>query len=289
MPLPRPPQLKMFSDLDFVVVALGDRAWHIGHFCKGNPLLLSKDEVAGRGPPAQLSRVHAASMVIVDVMRRRGRGPGPRAQARAEAEAEAEVARLAEEAAAEQRAEQAADQRPKNVVLHVSSLPVQQRPPRPDTADSYDDESGELRGEASEVAELAAVAKVEAAAEEAGSKASKPKKGGKGRSVSPRRAQQGGRGAGSGGAVRRAGGRGTKAGGKVAPKMVTAARGPRAAKAAAAAAAAEADGKQSSGKPAPAKRAVRGVSASLTAPTGSRRQRAAGEAKVYQRRIGCLW
>jgi len=34
--------LKMFTDLDFVVTELGKKAWKVGNFCRGNPLLLSK-------------------------------------------------------------------------------------------------------------------------------------------------------------------------------------------------------------------------------------------------------
>ena len=34
--------VKMFVDLDFVSTQLGKKAWTVGNFCRGNPLLLSK-------------------------------------------------------------------------------------------------------------------------------------------------------------------------------------------------------------------------------------------------------
>jgi len=66
--------LKMFNDLDFVSKALGKKAWGVGNFCRGNPLLLSDEEIAGRGARgrAHSSRVRAACMVLVDVLRRHG-------------------------------------------------------------------------------------------------------------------------------------------------------------------------------------------------------------------------
>ena len=66
--------LKMFNDLDFVSKALGKKAWDVGNFCRGNPLLLSDEEIAGRGARgrAHSSRVRAACMVLVDVLKRHG-------------------------------------------------------------------------------------------------------------------------------------------------------------------------------------------------------------------------
>ncbi len=61
---------KMSGDLDFVAEALGPDAWKIGNFCKGNPLLLGKDEINGRGPRVQMGRLQAANMVLLDVVRR---------------------------------------------------------------------------------------------------------------------------------------------------------------------------------------------------------------------------
>ena len=61
---------KMSGDLDFVAQALGPDAWKIGNFCKGNPLLLGKDEINGRGPRMQMGRLQAANMVLLDVVRR---------------------------------------------------------------------------------------------------------------------------------------------------------------------------------------------------------------------------
>lgn len=52
--------LKMYGDLDFVGDALGPEARGIGNYCHGNPLLLSEDELQGRGIRAQLGRAHAA-------------------------------------------------------------------------------------------------------------------------------------------------------------------------------------------------------------------------------------
>lgn len=44
---------------------LGPKAWKMGNFCAGNPLLLSAEEMAGRGPSgkAHAARIRAASMV----------------------------------------------------------------------------------------------------------------------------------------------------------------------------------------------------------------------------------
>jgi len=62
--------LKMFSDLDFVAKSIGDEATKIGNFAFGNPLLLSPDELGGKGVRAVLGRTNAASVVILDVVRR---------------------------------------------------------------------------------------------------------------------------------------------------------------------------------------------------------------------------
>ena len=67
--------LKMTDDLDFVSRQLGAKAWTVGNFCDGNPLLLSAEELAGRGPRARASRVRAASLVLLDVLRRNGSIP----------------------------------------------------------------------------------------------------------------------------------------------------------------------------------------------------------------------
>lgn len=63
----------MYMDLDFVYEVLGNDALRIGNFCKGNPLLLSKDELHGRGVRAQLGRAHAAGIVILDIVKRNKR------------------------------------------------------------------------------------------------------------------------------------------------------------------------------------------------------------------------
>jgi len=66
--------VKMFTDMDFVTKQLGPKAWSMGNFCDGNPLLLSSEEMAGRGPhgKAHAARVRAASMVLLDVLNRNG-------------------------------------------------------------------------------------------------------------------------------------------------------------------------------------------------------------------------
>lgn len=64
----------MYTDLDFVYEVIGKDALRIGNFCKGNPLLLSKDELHGRGMRAQLGRAHAAGIVILDIVRRNKKG-----------------------------------------------------------------------------------------------------------------------------------------------------------------------------------------------------------------------
>ena len=62
--------LKMYSDLDFVKATIGPSATKIANFCMGNPLLLSREEIAGKGAKSQVGRAHAASIVILDVIRR---------------------------------------------------------------------------------------------------------------------------------------------------------------------------------------------------------------------------
>ena len=62
--------LKMYSDLDFVFKQLGKKAWVNGNFSEGNPLLLSQEELAGRGERKLMSRVRAASNVLYDVVLR---------------------------------------------------------------------------------------------------------------------------------------------------------------------------------------------------------------------------
>ena len=52
--------LKMYADLDFVYDLVGVDASTVGNFCSGNPLLLSEDELRGRGERAILGRAHAA-------------------------------------------------------------------------------------------------------------------------------------------------------------------------------------------------------------------------------------
>ena len=66
--------LKMADDLDFVVDALGHQAWDIASFAKGNPLLLSKDDIDAwkkktTGLP-HIGRLQAAMVIISDVVRR---------------------------------------------------------------------------------------------------------------------------------------------------------------------------------------------------------------------------
>ena len=62
--------LKMSTDLDFVHTALGAVGTKIASFCPGNPLLLSRDEIKGKGSKTAVNRAHAASIVILDVVRR---------------------------------------------------------------------------------------------------------------------------------------------------------------------------------------------------------------------------
>jgi hypothetical protein len=53
----------MYSDLDFVLDSLGPaeaRSLNSCFCCRGNPLLLSEEELQGRGIRAQLGRAHAA-------------------------------------------------------------------------------------------------------------------------------------------------------------------------------------------------------------------------------------
>ncbi|KAH8053566.1 hypothetical protein JL722_9410 [Aureococcus anophagefferens] len=61
---------KMADDLDFVSDALGAEAWRAACFCPGNPLLLTRDEINGVGAPGRVGRLQAASVVILDVVRR---------------------------------------------------------------------------------------------------------------------------------------------------------------------------------------------------------------------------
>jgi hypothetical protein len=56
--------LKMFSDLDFVNEGLGPEAASLANFCKGNPLLLTEEEIQGRGVRSTLGRVHAAGACV---------------------------------------------------------------------------------------------------------------------------------------------------------------------------------------------------------------------------------
>ncbi|GMH62337.1 hypothetical protein TrLO_g6537 [Triparma laevis f. longispina] len=62
--------LKMYTDLNFVRKGIGPQATKIANFCDGNPLLLSSDEIKGKGTKSQVGRAHAASIVILDVVRR---------------------------------------------------------------------------------------------------------------------------------------------------------------------------------------------------------------------------
>ena len=62
--------MKMYTDLNFVQKTIGANATKIANFCEGNPLLLSRDEIAGKGVKNQVGRAHAASIVILDVVRR---------------------------------------------------------------------------------------------------------------------------------------------------------------------------------------------------------------------------
>ena len=62
--------LKMYTDLDFVSQQLGNKAWVNGNFAEGNPLLLSNEELAGRGERKLMSRIRAASNVLCDVVLR---------------------------------------------------------------------------------------------------------------------------------------------------------------------------------------------------------------------------
>jgi len=62
--------LKMNEDLDFVSEALGAEAWRLACFCRGNPLLLTRDEIQGVGKARDVGRLQAASVVILDVVRR---------------------------------------------------------------------------------------------------------------------------------------------------------------------------------------------------------------------------
>ncbi|KAH8048385.1 hypothetical protein JL721_11945 [Aureococcus anophagefferens] len=61
---------KMADDLDFVSDARGAEAWRAACFCPGNPLLLTRDEINGVGAPGRVGRLQAASVVILDVVRR---------------------------------------------------------------------------------------------------------------------------------------------------------------------------------------------------------------------------
>ena len=62
---------KCRDDLDFVSEALGSEAWRLACFCRGNPLLLTRDEIRGVGKARDVGRLQAASVVILDVVRRK--------------------------------------------------------------------------------------------------------------------------------------------------------------------------------------------------------------------------
>ena len=72
---------KMSDDLDFVADTLGPEAWRAASFCRGNPLLLTRDEINGAGHPTKIGRLQAASVVILDVVRRHRLGAAARHRA----------------------------------------------------------------------------------------------------------------------------------------------------------------------------------------------------------------
>ena len=58
----------MYTDVDFVFDALGPEGTSFANFCNGNPLLLSEEEIQGRGIRTVLGRVHAAGMCVIEAL-----------------------------------------------------------------------------------------------------------------------------------------------------------------------------------------------------------------------------